>query len=444
MNTPDKTFEKFLIIWSGQLLSAVGSGLTAFALGVFVFQKTHSAMSFSLIILFSFLPSFILLPFGGVLADRFDRKKMMICGDAGAITGLLFILLVMLSINMESWHIYIGVAISSVFAAIRNPAYKAAVSDLVAEKFYSQASGLIQLAGSAQYLVSPIIAGFLISVFDIKLVLIIDIITFLIAAAAVFMIKKQNATPKKHEKHEFLPDMVDSFRYLLSQKGILCLVLLTSVVCFYIGLFQSLFGPMMLTLTSSKTLGIALSVMASGMLVSSLFIGIFGIRQNIVFTLSLFLALAGLFYALIGLFTTVVLIIIIGFLFFSTLPFVNASLEVLIRKNINNKGQGRIWSLVSVISQAGYIMAFGSAGFLADHVFNPLFYPDGALGQTIGHIIGTGQGRGIGFIFILSGLLVSILALTIGRAKKIRALDMKTAKPKQPILPTGQHAQPDC
>jgi len=280
LNTADKTFKRFIIIWVGQLLSAVGSGLTAFALGVFVFQKTHSATSFSLIILFSFLPSFILLPFGGVLADRLDRKKMIIWGDMGAIIGLLFILLLMLSGNMESWQIYIGVAISSVFAAVRNPAYKAAVSDLVSEEFYSQASGLIQLAGSAQYLVSPIIAGFLISVFDIKLVLIIDIITFLVAALAVFIVKKQDAAPIKHKKHEFFAEMVDSFRYLLSQKGVLFLVLLTSAVCFFVGLLQALFGPMMLTLTSSKTLGIALSVMASGMFVSSLLVGIFGFRQR--------------------------------------------------------------------------------------------------------------------------------------------------------------------
>lgn len=427
MKTIDKTFRRFIIIWSGQLISAIGSGLTAFALGVFAFQKTQSAMSYSLIILFSFLPSFILLPFGGVLADRFDRKKMMIIGDAGAITGLLFILIVMLSGSIELWHIYIGVAMSSIFAAIHTPAYKAAISDLVSEELYSQASGLIQLAGSAQYLISPIIAGFLISVFDIKLVLTIDIITFLIAVAAVFMINKQNATPLKHENHKlWFDDIADSFRYLLSQKGVLWLVLLTSIVCFYIGLLQSLFGPMMLTLTSSKTLGIALSVSASGMLITSLFIGIYGIRKNKVLILSFFLALAGLFYALIGLFTTVMLIIIFCFLFFSTLPFVNTSLEVLIRRNIDNERQGRIWSMVSAISQMGYILAFGLAGFLADHLFNPLFYPNGALSQTVGQIIGTGQGRGIGFLFILSGLLVSILALIIGRVKKIRALDIKT------------------
>jgi MFS family permease len=426
MNVQDKTLKGFLVIWLGQLMSTIGSGLTAFALGVFVFQKTQSATSFSLIILFSFLPSFFLLPLGGVLADRFDRKRMMIIGDAGAVTGLLFILLVMLSGSIELWHIYIGVAMSSVFAAVQSPAYKAAVSDLVSEELYSQVSGLVQLAGSAQYLISPIIAGFLISVFDIKLVLIIDIITFLIAIAAVFIIKKRDAAPQKQEKQEFFQDMADSFRYILSQKGVLWLILLTSMVCFYVGLLQSLFGPMMLTLTNSRTLGVALSVSASGMLLSSLFIGIFGIRKSKVFILSLSLALAGLFYALMGLFTTVVLIIIFCFLFFSTLPFVNTSLEVLIRSNVDNEKQGRIWSMISTLSLLGYIFAFGSAGFLADHLFNPLFYSDGALSQTVGQIIGIGQGRGIGFMFVISGLLVSILALILGRVKKIGALELKT------------------
>lgn len=426
MNIQDKMFKRFLIIWLGQLMSAIGSGLTAFALGVFVFQKTQSATSFSLIILFSFLPSFILLPFGGVLADRFNRQKMMIIGDAGAITGILFILLVMVSGSIELWHIYTGVALSSVFAAIQNPAYKAAVSDLVSEELYSRVSGLIQLAGSAQYLVSPIIAGLLMSVFDIKLVLIIDIITFLIAVTAVFLVKKQDTSLQKHEKWEFFDDMADSFRYLLSQQGVLCLILLTTMVCFYIGLLQSLFGPMMLTLTNSRTLGMSLSVSASGMLASSLFIGIFGIKKSKVFVLSLSLALAGLFYTLMGFFTKIFLIIVFCFLFFTTLPFVNTSLEVLIRTNVDNEKQGRIWSTIYAISQLGYIFAFGSAGFLADHLFNPLFYPDGALSQTVGQIIGIGQGRGIGFLFVISGLLVSILALIIGRVKKIGALELKT------------------
>ncbi|WP_010496637.1 MFS transporter [Paenibacillus elgii] len=427
MNIRDAEFRKFLIVWAGQLFSAIGSGLTAFALGVFVFQKTQSAMDYSLIILFNFLPSFLMLPFTGVLADRFDRKKMMILGDAGSIIGILFILFVMMSGNVELWHIYLGVALSSVSTAIQTPAYKAAVSDLVSEELYSQASGLIQLAGSAQYLISPMIAGFLVSVFDIKLVLILDIMTFVIAVAAVLVITKCEAAPRKQDNQNFLRDLADSFRYLLSRKGILWLVVLTSMVCFYIGLLQSLFGPMVLALADSRTLGIALSLSATGMLVSSLLIGVFGLKQSKVFILSLFLALAGLFYALMGLFPAVAMIIVFGFLFFVTLPFVNTSLEVLIRTNVDNENQGRVWSMVSAISQVGFILAFGSAGFLSDHVFNPLLLPDGALSQTVGQLIGTGQGRGIGLLFVLSGLLVSILGLMIGRVKKIKALESDAA-----------------
>ncbi|MFS0918623.1 MFS transporter [Brevibacillus sp. 179-C 1.1 NHS] len=431
MSVMDKAFRRFLIMWLGQLFSAIGSGLTAFALGVFLFQKTQSTMSYSLIILFSFLPSFLLLPISGVLADRFDRKKMMIIGDIGSIAGIMFILLVMLSGHMELWHIYVGVAISSISAALLNPAFKAAVSDLVSEEMYSQASGLIQLASSAQYLISPLIAGFLLTVFDIKLVLLIDIITFLLAVGAVLMIMKHDVTDQKHEKQNFFREMSEAFRYLLSKKGVFSLVLLMSVVCFYIGLLQSLFGPMMLTLTDSKTLGIALSLSASGMLASSLLIGLFGLGKSKVFMLSLFLALAGLFYALMGVFTSVWLIIVFGFLFFITLPFVNTSLEVLIRTNVDNERQGRVWSMITAISQIGFILAFGSAGFLADHVFNPLFYPDQLLGQTVGHIIGTGPGRGIGFLFVLSGILVAILGMVIGRVRKIRELELQAIEERK-------------
>jgi sugar phosphate permease len=144
-------------------------------------------------------------------------------------------------------------------------------------------------------------------------------------------------------------------KYLNVRKGILYLVLLVSVVDFYIALLQSLLGPMLLTLTDTGTLGMALSIAASGMLVSSLVIAVWGMKKNKVMTLSLFLALAGLFYAFMGVFTTVTLIIVFGFLFFFTLPFVNTSLEVLIRSNVDNEKQGRIWAIIYSISQVGYL-----------------------------------------------------------------------------------------
>lgn len=355
MDTYQKnSFSKFLIVWSGQLISNVGSGLTAFTLGVFIYQKTHSATSYALIILFSFLPSLLLKPVGGVFADRFDRRLMMIIGDLGSVLGLLFILGFMVSGKIDLWQIYVGAAISSIFSAFQNPAYKASVSDFLTKEAYAQASGLMQLATSSQFLVSPIIAGILFSVMDIKYILLIDILTFLIAVLAVFLVRRSLATSQtEREKQNFFQELGEGFQLIASNKGILLLIGITSMICFYMGFLQTLFGPMVLAFTDPKSFGIAQSVCAVGLLVSSLLIGIYGGKKNHVKTLSLFLALAGLFYALIGFTTNIYIIIIPGFLFFFTLAFIQTSIEVLIRQNTDNDKQGRVWSLVSVITQLG-------------------------------------------------------------------------------------------
>ena len=91
-NKNKQSLGRFLVIWSGQLISCIGSGLTAFSLGVYAYEKTQSATVYSLIILFAFLPSYLLKPIGGTLSDRLDRRLMMIIGDLGSAFGLIFIL----------------------------------------------------------------------------------------------------------------------------------------------------------------------------------------------------------------------------------------------------------------------------------------------------------------------------------------------------------------
>lgn len=127
----------------------IGSGLTMFSLGVYVYQQTHSVSSYTFILFCVFLPPFILRPFGGILADRHDRCLMMLIGDLGATLGLLFILFMMLSGHIQLWQIYLGIAISSTFSAFQEPAYKALVTDFIPKDQYAKASGLMQLTGSA-------------------------------------------------------------------------------------------------------------------------------------------------------------------------------------------------------------------------------------------------------------------------------------------------------
>ena len=175
-------------MWAGELISSIGGGLTSFGLGVYIFQQTGSAASMSLITLLGFLPTLLLSVPAGVLADRYDRRLLMMIGDGCSALGILFILICMLKGGASLIQICIGVLISAVFSALLEPAFRATITDLLTKEEYSRAGGLVSLAGSARYLLSPVLAGFLLTISDVKLLLVIDICTFfltVLCAAAV-------------------------------------------------------------------------------------------------------------------------------------------------------------------------------------------------------------------------------------------------------------------
>jgi len=136
--------------------------------------------------------------------------------------------------------------------------------------------------------------------------------------------------------------------------------------------------------------------------------------------------LAGLMMAGFGATSSIPVIIVTGFLFFTTLPFATTCIDVLIRKSIANDKQGRAWGLISLISQVGFVIAYVFAGVLADYVFNPVLVEGGVLADTVGKVIGTGETRGIGFLIMLSGLGLIITALFVSKSKNIREMESRT------------------
>lgn len=419
-----RSFQKFMVVWSAQLLTAITSGLTAFSLGVYVFQETHAATSVAVVTLCSFLPPVLLAPACGVLADRFDRRVLMILGDAGSALGHLVILAALSGGASDLRQIYAGVTLGALFTALMGPAYKATVTDLLTEDQFAKASGLVQLAGSSQYLLSPVLAGFLLKYADLKVILIIDICTIPVTTfAALFIRKGLRQTLSRHEKLNFTKDLKEGWQCLVADKGVLVLVAVLFLATFYLGFLQTLLGPMVLSFADPETLGTVLSLSAAGMLLGALIIGVSPAIKSYVDMLCLGLGSAGVFLGLMGLRTEVPIITAAGFFFFSSLPFVNTGADVLIRKRIPNEQQGRAWGIIGILSQTGYIFAYAVSGILADRIFNPLLLQGGALAPTFGRIVGTGPGRGIGLLFLLSGTLMALLAFAVLHIKSIRALE---------------------
>lgn len=421
-----RAFRRFLIIWSGELLSSLGTGLTAFALTVYAFEQTGQAGSSARILLASFLPSFLLRPVGGVLADRMDRRVLMIIGNTGSAAGISLIL-IMLSLDQgKPGVLYPGIILCSSFSAFLNPAYKASVSDLVPSRLYSRVSGLIQLAGAAPLLLSPLIAGVLMAFLDIRYILTADVMTFLISALVIQTIRPfipGKSNPSGYPKLNFRKEISAGWQSVRGNPGVLRLTVIVGCILFYISLLQSLLTPMVLSFTTVGVLGSVQSICACGILAGSVIISLPGESQPRVTVLALSMGLMGLFFSFIGMRDSVWMVLIPGFLFFITLPFVNTGIEVLIRQNICNELQGRAWALISFITYSGAILAFALAGFLSDRIFIPLFMPGGALTAPLGEIFGIGKGRGIAFLFFLSGLSVLFLSTLIYRSRSIRRLE---------------------
>lgn len=423
----DKSFKKFLLLWSGELISAIGSGLTSFGLGVYAYKVTGNVSAMAVITLFAFLPGLLLNPIAGVLADRYDRRLLMILGDSLSAIGLIYILVCMLKGGAAIWQICIGVTISSVFSTLMDPAYKATVTDLLTEEEYSKASGLVQVAGSSKYLFSPIIAGFLLTVSDIKFLLILDICTFFVTVLVTTFVRKGLASKKTQSTCSFISQFKDGWQAITENKGIFILVILSSLLTFFMAFIQTLSTPMILSFSKASVLGVCETICGVGMLIASLIIGIITIKKGYVKILTISLFLNGIFMALFGLRENIILITIAGFLFFATLPFANTCLDLLIRTNVKNELQGRVWGLIGLISQLGYVIAYAVVGPLADYVFTPMLVEGGVLADSVGKAIGVGTGRGTGLLIIIAGLLLSITALVLYGVKSVRRLDKNYA-----------------
>lgn len=321
-------------------------------------------------------------------------------------------------------NICIGVSISSIFSSLLEPSYRATITDLLTEEQFAKASGFVQMAGSSKFLLSPIIAGFLLSVSTIELLLIIDIATFFITVSTTLFVKKGLKSTRKVAENSFTEDFKIGFNAIRSNKGIFILIILMSVMTFYLAFIQTLITPLVLSFSNSKTLGTMETISAMGMLVSSLVIGMAHIKNNYTKMLGIGFICSGIFMAGVGFRANLFIIGLFGFLFFASLPFINTSADCLVRMNIENSLQGRVWGLIGIISQLGYVAAYAIVGFLADHIFEPMLNEKGILSNSIGKIIGVGQGRGIGFLLIIGGIFMIITAVLMLNNKSIKSLEV--------------------
>lgn len=415
----------FLILWISQFISGVGTGLGSFALGVWVYRQNASATQYAMIAFVAACTGLLVGPLAGVLADRWDRKMLILLGDSGAavMTGLMA--LALYTDQLRLWHVYIIVFFMVAFSSLQQPALIASTSMLVSRRQLPRVGGLTQAAALTSGILCPPLSGVLIPIIDYHGVILIDISTFLIASAILLFIRlpRPSPTTAPQGRRSFLGDLLVGWRYLRERPGLLNLLAVFAATNFAVAIVQVLLTPLILSFGSAADLGTVQSAAAAGALVGSLALGIWGGPRNRVLGILLFLLLQAPLLLLGALQPNVALIALANFIFMALGPFVGGLSQAIWQTKVAFDVQGRVFAIRGLLVGVAAPIAFLLAGPLADHVFEPLMAPGGALAGTVGQIIGVGKGRGVGLLFATLGLFIIIVVLLFSLSPRLRRIE---------------------
>lgn len=405
--------QAFYVMLVGQLLSVVGSGMTRFGLSVWVFEQTGSASDFSRLIFFAMIPMAVGSLFAGPLVDRLPRRQVMIGSNIIASVSTLFVVALFYSENLAQWHLYCALFVNGLANSFLVPAFEASVPLLVPKEQLARASGMGQMVGALDAIISPIVAGIVVTSLGLGAVFIFDIATFLCGVTALLLCIIPNPANKAEGDFHFWQDLRLGWEYLWERKPFVYLIILVSLLMFIQGAVYALTGPLVLNFSDANALAWCYAGFGVGAFIGGLIVSIWGgpkRRMNGI-VIGLFICTSGVFFAALD---ANIWLIILGFFLFGTgFIFLFSLYRVIYQVKAAPEVLGRIFALRMVIGMSMQGVGILLSGWLATRFFEPLLQEGGALAASVGSWLGVGDGRGVALLYlILAGglLLLSLWA----------------------------------
>ncbi|MEE9178868.1 MAG: MFS transporter [Acidimicrobiia bacterium] len=403
----------FFVVWGGQLVSVIGSGLTRFGVAFWVFGETNSVTSLAMVILAGSVPAILIGPFAGTFADHFDRRLIMIGADTLAGISSVALAVLWLTGNLELWHIIGASVVGAIGDTFQVPAYLTSVTLLVPKKQLSRANGLTNVNQALGLVLTPVLAGLLIATVGLASILIIDVATFVVAVVTLLVVRfpDPEASEAADEERSFIGETVEGLRYLTRRIGLLLFLFLAAILNFPPRIPQHPRVSAALSFTTEAVAGSVFSAAGIAMLLGSIVASSWvGPKQRMRFMLAS-MAVGGMCVALSGFRASAIWIAAWTMGLMALVPVISATSQTLWQTKVAPDYQGRVFATRRVIATVATPIAYILAGPLADGFFEPLLADDGALAGSIGQVIGTGPGRGIGFMYVLMGLGLAVVSL---------------------------------
>ena len=434
----------FALVWVGQIVSVLASGMTTFAMTIYMYQQTHSATAMAFVQVAYITPFLLMSPIAGVMVDRYNRKLMMMISDIAGATAVLVLLILYFSGHLEYWHIYVTSAVAGIGTTFQWPAYSAAISVMLPKEQYGRANGMMSLIEAGPGVISPLLAGALIPLIKIGGVLAIDTVTFwlaILALAVVYVPQPVRTAEGRESEGGFIKEAAFGFKYIFARPSLLGLQMIFFFGNLFSGVGFAVLAPMILARTAQNTavLGSVESAASIGMVVGGIAMSAWGGFKNRVHGVLLGWMFTGVMGVLFGLGHDLPLWLPSMLLSGLAIPLVNTSNQAIWQAKVAPDLQGRVFSARRLIAWFSNPIAPIIGGTLADYVLEPAMKtPGGALASAFGPLFGVGPGTGMSLLIAFCSVLALLVGLSGYFLPPIR--DAETVLPDHQALPAAESA----
>ena len=415
----NKGLKQFYILWSTQSLSQLGSAMTGFALTLWLYEKTGSALSTAALTICTYAPYVIMSIFAGAISDRYDKKNTMLVCDALAAFTTILVFVLYRTDALSIWHLYAVNAFSGLMNTVQQPASEVAYTLIVPKGQYQRTSGLQSLSRSLISIGSPLIASALYGLAGLDAVIAADLITFGIAfVTLLFFIRLPDIPVESAGEKNMLEMAKEGLQFLKDNPLVLDVILFMSGVNLIASAFDAVLPALVIPRSGNSTLGIVTSCSGIAMVLGSLIASAMPKPKNrvrvIYLTMLFSLGTENFLLAFSG--NPVIWCIgqVLGWIL---VPVMGANQNVIMRNTIPLELQGRVYACRNTLQFFTIPVGLALGGFMVDYVCEP-FMASGRSGQWLNMLFGSGKGSGAALMMFLLGAAGTIFCLVSGKKLK--------------------------
>ncbi|MBQ7868555.1 MAG: MFS transporter [Clostridia bacterium] len=416
------TLKPWLILWSTQSLSALGSGMTNFALVLWLYRETGSALQTALLSVCSYAPYVLMSIFAGALSDRWNKKRTMLVCDLWAAVCTVAVLVLLKAGRLEAWHMYVLNALNGLMNTVQQPAGEVAATLLIPQEHYQKTSGLRSMANSLNTILTPVFASALFAFGGMDVVIAVDLFTFAAAFVALWLfIRIPEAQAEGRSNEKLLHSAKQGLSWLKHNPLILTLILFLAAINLVASAFNATLPAYVLNMPrgGETVLGLVNAVTGLATLAGSVLVTLMPAPKNRVRVVCLTLMVSmSTENFLLAFSRSPVVWCIAAVLGWLPIPLMNGNLDVILRTAIPAHMQGRVFACRNTLQFFTIPLGYFVGGVLVDEVFEPLM----ASAQSLTQWFGSGKGSGAAMMLAVLGVAgVAVCAAFGWRLRKQKA-----------------------